>query len=128
MAAGVKHSDATKAAVMASLLAGQSCNQAAQEFKIPVGTIKGWRAESNQVGAKVQPQKKEEIGELLTAYLKTNLETLQAQAEYFRDPDWLAQQSAEGAAILHGVLADKTFRLFEALAASEEGTEGTGSP
>src|SRR5262249_14728366 len=66
--------------------------------------------------------KKEEIGRLLIEYLRTNLETLSLQSMMFRDPTWLAKQSAEGVAVLHGVLTDKTTRLLQALSAATTST------
>ena len=42
-----KYSDEIKAAVMASLLAGQSISNVASEYKIPEGTVKGWSARLN---------------------------------------------------------------------------------
>ncbi len=47
-----------------------------------------------------------------------NLITLRRQAEFFANPAWLKTQSAGELAILHGVLAHKTFRLQGALEAA----------
>lgn len=128
------YSAETKAAAMAALLEGQAISKVASDFRVPSGTVKAWSAGSrllaagaisaavDQVGtqpvASDATQKKEEIGRLLLEYLRTNLETLQTQSVIFRDPVWLARQSAEGAAVLHGVLTDKTIRLLEALSAA----------
>ncbi len=114
---GKKYSDDTKAAVVGALLAGQSVSQLAKEYKIPLGTVKGWKfREINGVGvATVVTQKKERIGELLVEYLTENLITLKAQAEFFRSEKWLIKQNAADAAVLHGVMTDKSVRLIEAL-------------
>lgn len=103
-----------KAAAMASLLAGQSVNSVAREYKIPPGTISNWKNRGVVPSNGIQ-KRKEEIGELLTGYLEENLKTLKAQAIIFRNEDWLMQQPAQEAAVLHGVLTDKAVRLLEAM-------------
>ena len=116
-----------KAQVMAQLVAGQlTISEAAVKYKIPESTIKTWSSQRGTVEA--VGQEKKEIGELLVGYLRENLETLKAQAKFFRTEDWLKQQDASGAAILHGVLTDKTVRLLEALggASLEAPAEGPG--
>lgn len=112
-----KYKDDTKAAVMASLLAGQSVSQVAKEYDIPRGTVAGWSSKLNSAGIPTvsNTKKNEQIGDLLLEYLVTNLETLKAQAEVFKNPDWLHKQNAADAAVLHGVLTDKAVRLLEAL-------------
>ena len=106
-----EYSKETRAAVMAALLTGQSICSVAKEYDIPKGTVSYWK---NNGGPKDQTQKKD-IGDLLVRYLETNLETLRAQAKAFRDPAWLAKQTASDAAVLHGVMTDKAVRLLEAM-------------
>jgi len=106
---------------MAALLAGQGIQEVAKQYKIPEGTIKAWRArakDASQVAA-VAAGKKEEIGELLLEYLRTNLRTLKAQTIVFSDPLWLAKQDAGEVAVLHGVMTDKAIRLLEALSRAD---------
>jgi len=98
-----------RAQVMGALLAGQSISSCSREFKIPKGTISGWKNR----GSDYETQKRD-IGPLLVEYLRKNLEALTAQAEQFSKPDWLAEQSASELAILHGVMTDKCIRLMEA--------------
>jgi transposase-like protein len=116
-----KYSDETRAAVLAALLTGQSVSAVAKEYKIPTGTVKSWKSReiTNADAVPVATQKKEQIGELLLSYLHQNLETLRQQAKVFGDEDWLKKQHASDAAVLHGVMADKTIRLLEALSASK---------
>ena len=104
-------------AVMAALLEGQSISTVAAGYKIPPGTVKRWRSDSKHFSEPVEPQKKEEIGNLLLDYLKENLVTLHEQSQHFRNKAWLDGQSAADLAVLHGVLADKSVRLLEALGA-----------
>lgn len=112
-----KYDSETKAAVMSQLLAGQSVSSVAKEYKIPKGTVSSWK---NQTGVeKSSTQKRaDEIGELLLAYLRTNLRTLDKQAEFFGDESWLKKQTASDAAVLHGVMTDKSVRLLEAMSAN----------
>ena len=119
------YDDDTKAAVMAELAAGQGVGKVAGDYKIPVGTVKSWKKRLNGEQP-VAPQKREAIGELLVEYLETNLRTLKAQSLVFANKEWLERQSAQEAAILHGVLTDKTVRLLEALG-GPEGTSPTGT-
>lgn len=111
------YSNETKAAVMAALLAGQSVPEIAEKYNIPESTIKNWKYRKVSL---VEPKKKEEIGDLLFDYLRTMLGTLKIQAEHFRDKAWLTEQNAADLAVLHGVGADKTIRLLEALGRSDE--------
>ena len=121
-----KYSDEEKAAVMAALMAGQSVSSVSSEYKIPRGTVAGWSAKVNGENyLPVSNTKKEEIGDLILAYLRENLETLRVQAVAFRDRDWLAQQGASESAILHGVLTDKAVRLLEAMSKSDASDDPT---
>ncbi len=104
-----------KAQVLAALLTGQGAEKVAEQYEIPVGTAKAWKAKAKGAG-KVATQKKEKIGALLLDYLAVSLATLKKQAEVFEDEAWLKRQDASTVAVLHGVLADKAVRLLEALA------------
>lgn len=105
-----RYSSETKAAVLAALMEGQSITKVAKEYDIPKGTVSSWKKRN----ANIATQKKE-VGELLVKYLETNLEALQAQAEAFKNTEWLKKQTASDAAVLHGVMTDKAVRLLEAL-------------
>lgn len=118
-----EHSDETRAAVMAALLAGQSITDVARTYNIPVGTVKRWSASARTELEPVRSAKRERIGELLVEYLEAGLQTLIVQQAVFRDSTWLKQQAASELAVLHGVIADKQIRLLEALAHREEEAE-----
>jgi transposase-like protein len=114
------YSDEMKAAAMAALLGGQSVSKVAEEYRIPRGTVARWSSELRRDLSKCfEHEKKEAIGDLLIQYLEENLVTLREQSRHFRDAEWLREQGASEAAVLHGVLTDKTVRLLEAL-----GSEG----
>ncbi len=109
----IPHLDETKAAVIAALLTGQSVHQAAEAGGVSRRTVQRWRDAFHM--ADLAPQKREKIERLLDTLLRAYLTTLIAQAKFFADPAWIRRQGAAQLAILHGVLADKTFRFLEAL-------------
>lgn len=108
-----QYPDDIKAAVLAALMAGQSIGSTAREYNLPKSTVATWK-QAQDKGTGISYPKKA-IGELLLEYLQENLTTLRAQAVVFRDADWLRAQSAESAAVLHGVMTDKAVRLLEAM-------------
>lgn len=111
------YSDETKAAVLAALLAGQAVSYVAEQYSIPEGTVKGWkhREINSQSPSSVVTQKKEEIGGLILALLRSELVTLDSMLASFTDQDWLRKQTASDVAVLFGVIQDKAFRKLEAL-------------
>ncbi len=115
MAKRRKYEPTVKAQVLAALLTGQGAEKVAQQYQVPVGTVRGWKAKAKADNG-VITQKKEKIGELILEYLTVSLSTLKKQAEFFADETWLRKQDASSVAVLHGVLADKAVRLLEALA------------
>jgi len=116
-----QYSEEIKAQVMAALLAGQSVSQTAKSYDIPEGTIKVWmmrerETEETTVVTSDVTTKREQMGALILDYLAENLITLRKQLKTFCDEEWLKKQSASELAVLHGVIADKSFRLLDALA------------
>lgn len=111
------HADETRAAVLAALLTGQSISAIAETFHLSRATVRSWRAAAGLADGPppVNQEKRRDIGGLIAAYLDTALATLRVQAEHFSDKTWLGKQPAAELAVLHGVLADKAFRLLSAL-------------
>lgn len=109
-----EYDEATKAAVMAALMDGQSVSSVANEYKMPRGTVKYWRAQL-QPTALVDQQKRDRIGELIIAGLEAKLVAIKAMADVFADKDWIRLQPASEVAVLFGVVSDKAFRVLEAL-------------
>lgn len=100
---------------MAALLAGQSIGSIAREYNLPKSTISRWKnSDVPQNGTQ-----KKQIADLITDYLRANLEALRAQAVMFSDHQWLAKQTASDVAVLHGVMTDKAIRLLEAFSGGE---------
>lgn len=98
---------------MAALLAGQAVQEASRQFQIDERVIRRWR--SAQLSEVVR-QKKERISLRLLDYLDETFLTLCEQHKTFRDAKYLKNQTAAELATLHGVIADKGFRLLEAVA------------
>jgi transposase-like protein len=117
------HSDDIKAACMAALLAGQGVDAVSKMFKIPQQTVSDWKkaCQSGKYGIK-----KRAISEIVLGLLEENLETLRTQVVAFRNEKWLADQSASEVAVLHGVIADKTFRILDSFVETEEPEDSTG--
>jgi transposase-like protein len=102
-----------RAQAMAALLSGQGVTAVAQEYELPTSTVSRWRKQARE-----QAGRSDDVGGLLLAYLAENLTTLRAQAIAFRDADWLREQGASEAGVLHGILCDKATRLLSALEGS----------
>jgi transposase-like protein len=114
------YADEVKAAAMAALLTGQSVSSVAKEYNIPRGTVAMWSANRNRSINSNKEETRQRIGELLLGYLEAALLALNAQVQVFSETDYLRKQPANEAAVLHGVIADKTIRLLEALAREED--------
>jgi transposase-like protein len=109
-----EYNDATKAAVMAALLSGQSINYVAREYKIPRGTVASWSRNLAR-NHTVSTEKRERIGELIIDNVEAELVTMIAMQNVFTDEKWLKRQRASELAVLYGVLKDKNMRVLEAL-------------
>lgn len=114
MANGTVHDEATKAAVMAALLEGQSINYCVKQYKIPRGTVATWSRNLPR-NHTVSIEKRERIGELIIDNVEAELETLIAMQNVFTDQKWLRRQRASELAVLYGVIKDKNMRVLEAL-------------
>lgn len=113
---GKRHSDEVRAQVMASLLAGQGVSEVASQYNLDVSIVSRWRSAmpEDQLQA-VATKKGEQIETLLFEYLTQTLKTLRAQAEIVSEREYVTKQPAGEIAVLHGVMADKSVRLLEAI-------------
>ena len=103
------------------MLAGQRVTEVARQFALPHSTVSRLKAslpadKLDEVGRK----KGEDFNELIGDYLKETLTTLTEQAKFFRNENWLYKQDAAELAVLHGVQADKSFSLLEAIERAAE--------
>src|SRR5262245_44917124 len=122
-----RHSPETEAAIMAALLAGQGVCETAAAFDVSQATVSRIKARlSDHTLNEIECQKKQEIADLLAGYLRETIVTLAAQQRLFRNEPWLKKQSAHDLAVLHGVSADKGFRLLEAIERAHSVDAGAG--
>lgn len=104
-----------KAAALARILTGVTITQVAEEMGTNRITIRSWRDQAGLSKHEMPEAKKEELGELVTEYLREALRTLRTQAGAFANREWLEGQNAHDVGILHGILADKTTRILAAI-------------
>lgn len=117
----------TRAAVLASLLAGQSVSQVAKEYQLPVGTVASWKnrkvvvvASNASNDATDATQKSQQVGDLLYELVQTNLKGLISVAKLLTDQEWLKQQGAAELGTLAGITCDKSIRILEAMAREQQ--------
>lgn len=109
------YTEEQKAAVLASLIAGNTYAYVAEQYGIPEGTIKAWKAERDgSRSAVVITEKQEALKSLMMGLLEQELITLQGIARQVMNRDWLEKQKASEVAILYGVIFDKAMRKIEA--------------
>jgi transposase-like protein len=107
-----RYSEELRAAALADvILLGPGATAA--KYGIPRSTLSTWQQQFDIVHDPTV--KKSRIEALAATYLEASLQALTAQAHVASDPDYIDRQPAEGLAILHGVMADKSVRLLEAL-------------
>lgn len=110
--------ETVKAAALADLVLMPPAAVAAK-YGIKPATVRVWKArELPQALAGVSSvvaEKKERIGALFLEYLEASATALIAQAYVAAEPAYIERQPANELAILHGVIADKSVRLVEAL-------------
>lgn len=115
----VKTTDEKRAAIIAALLTGQGVMEVAKQYKVSHQTVGRIKASISQGALDEVGRKKREIfGDLIAHYLEESLTTLSIQQQHFRDKKWLISQSAAELGTLHGITADKTIRILEALEAA----------
>lgn len=124
---GKRHSDELRAAVMASLIAGQGVAEVATAYHIDESVVSRWRKRLVASGLQeLQPKTRDELETLLMDYVCQALKTLKVQSEVAGTPDYVKKQPASELAVLHGVMADKAVRILAALEPTEIPVERTG--
>jgi transposase-like protein len=114
-----RYSEEVHAACVAALLAGQDITEIAGAYNVPETTLRSWKHRARQAGTEpiVAETDRAEIGQLLIAYLKDVIGAMRKQTVVFGDEEYLRKQPAGELGVVHGILADKTIRLLEALEA-----------
>jgi hypothetical protein len=87
----------------------------AAKYGLKPTTVRQWKSRELPELVTNVTEKKERIGALMLEYLEASLNALAAQAYVASDPEYINRQPANELAILHGVIADKSVRLVEAL-------------
>ena len=118
------HSAEMKAAALAALATGSSVRAVARQFAVSPATVRAWRLVAGGKPLPVgNPQKDADLGEQLYGYLNESIAALRSQLRVFGDEAWLRSQPAADLGILHGIIADKTVRLLQAVRAEPEPDE-----
>lgn len=118
---GKSHPDELRAQVMASLLAGQGVSEVADQYSLDLSVVSRWRkAIPNDKLQLLASKKSEELEGLLFKYLTQTLKTLTIQSEVASEREYILKQPAGEFAVLHGVMADKSIRLLEAIHRANE--------
>lgn len=107
------YTDETKAAVMASLMAGQSVSKVAEEYDIPRSTVGNWSAKLNKAGVPSVPdEKKEELGDRLLLLASKMIDAQIAMLEVMTEKDYLRKQDLSEIALALGIDNDKMDRML----------------
>lgn len=113
-----KIADEVKAAALADLVL-MSPAAVAAKYQLNPKTVSVWKVRelpaTLEMATEVVVQKKHVIAALALSYLEASLNAQIAQAYVASNPNYINRQPAGELAILHGVLADKSLRLLEAL-------------
>jgi transposase-like protein len=114
---GYPHPESKRARVLAALLLGSGVMEISRELDLPESSVRNYkRTLTSEQLAEVNARKGQRLDDLVFDYLQENLTTLRAQSKLLRDESYVTQQPAGEMATLHGVMADKTVRLLEAVA------------
>jgi hypothetical protein len=100
---------------MAALLAGQGVTEISEQYNLPDSTVSDLKKRVENEYGDLRSKKGERIEELLFDYLQQNLISLASQAKVVSEREYIIEQPADSLAVLHGVMADKSIRLLEAI-------------
>lgn len=110
------HDPQIKAQVMGALLAGQGVAEVAKQFGLDKSVVSRWSKKIPlQKLQQIATQKQQNFEELILEYVGSAVRALQAQVEEASRPEYIKKQSASELATLHGIVADKLFRILSAL-------------
>lgn len=116
--------------VMGELLTGDSVPDVARRHGINEDTVNNWLkhdAQFREIAViKKDIASRPLLEDMVADYVQSLFESLTAQAKHASTEDFLSKQDAAGLAVLHGVMADKGFRLLSAFAGA--GRRGDPGP
>lgn len=121
---GKRIDDATRAQVIAALLAGQGVMEVAAAYKIPQSSVSRFKKlipkqQLDEVGCK----KGENIAYLISKNLEESFQAISNIQKITENNEWLVKQPAAELATFVGVTADKVFRVLEAIENANAGSE-----
>lgn len=112
---GRKHSDETRALVVADLLAGLGVTKVATKYSLDPSVVSRIKASLNAGELQAVAQiKRVSLAELIETHLRTSLGAAVKLAEQCSNESWRLKQNASDLAIFYGVLTDKSIKIVEA--------------
>lgn len=120
-----RYSDATKAAVTAQLLTGNSGRYVAAQSGVPRTTV---RRAAETITKRVDEGKRRQIGDMLLELVAESVEGGVHAARLLRDDGYIKSHSPSEVAILAGTLMDKAFLILAAAERYQLGTGDEGEP
>ena len=114
------HDPDTKAPIIARLLVGDTPTAIRKDYpNVGLQTIYTWRGELDQTV--INGNKRDRLDDLIEENLALQLQALSNIAAQTRRQEWLDRQSADQLAVLHGVIADKVYRILSTVSIEGEG-------
>ena len=112
---GKKHSDETRALVVADLLSGLGVMKVASKYNLDPSVVSRIRS---SLGAgelqEIASLKRESLATLIENHLRASLKAAMQLAGQCDDETWRNKQNAADMAIFYGVLTDKSIKIVEA--------------
>ena len=96
---------------MAALLLGQTAQQVAVRFGLPVTDVRRWEAAydiSNPL------KRRDSLSEMLLVFVEQELASLMSISISTSDEDWIKDQNAADLAVLIGAKQDRLMKILEA--------------
>lgn len=109
-----------KAAVMAALLVGQPAQQIAQQFSLPMASVRRWE-EAYDISNPIQ--RRDKISEMLVIFVEQEIKSLMAISIATSDDYWIQSQSANELAMFLNVKQDRLMKLLEVFGKASESIE-----
>jgi len=107
-----RHSEETKAAILANLIAGATIRATAEALDVPPTTVhRIAHANSEQIGTEKGTMLSDRIFSLLEEIIESNI----VAARLLQDSAYIRQQRPSDLAILAGTQMDKAFRILVAM-------------
>lgn len=125
MPTGQRHPPELRARVVAEVVAGDSIRAVAKRWGIPYPTAQAWWREDRPTDTTDARTQRRMVDQLYDTAFDC-LDAVRATAGLFQDPAWTRAQTAEGLAVLVGVLSDRTVRMLGGLRPAEPDDQARG--